>query len=234
MTPTLGILITGAAQRIGLHCALQFIAQGQAVIAEYRTARPGIESLRQAGATVLYADFSTVEGFEAFVAELKATTTHLRAIIHSASTWRSDQPGGAQKLAVMLAVHVQAPYLINLACDPMLRRGCPADIVHISDDTTRKVSARHLEYCASKAVMESLTLSFAAQLSPGIKVNTLALAMVMFNEVDNTAYRERTMVKNVLAFEPGPQVVYESLRYLLDNPYVTGTRLAVNGSRHMR
>ena len=138
MASTPPILITGAAKRIGLHCALQFLAQGQPVIAIYRTVGPGIETLRQAGATVLYADFGTVQGVEAFHAELKATTTHLRAIFHNASIWGSDKHEVEKILSEMFAVHVQAPYLINLACEPMLRHGCPADIMHISDDMTRK------------------------------------------------------------------------------------------------
>ncbi|MCX4195031.1 hypothetical protein OMR07_05155 [Methylobacterium organophilum] len=32
---------------------------------------------------------------------------------------------------------------------------------------------------------------------------------------------------------PGAEVIYQSLRYLLDNPYVTGTTLTVNGGRHL-
>jgi len=28
-------------------------------------------------------------------------------------------------------------------------------------------------------------------------------------------------------------VIYQSLRYLFDNPYVTGTTLRVNGGRHL-
>ena len=50
----------------------------------------------------------------------------------------------------------------------------------------------------------------------------------------HVAYREKTLAKSVLGIEPGPDVVYQSLRYLLDNPYVTGTSLCVNGGRHVR
>lgn len=35
-----------------------------------------------------------------------------------------------------------------------------------------------------------------------------------------------------MGIEPGAEVIYQSLRYLLDNPYVTGTTLTVNGGRH--
>jgi dihydromonapterin reductase/dihydrofolate reductase len=48
----------------------------------------------------------------------------------------------------------------------LAQRSSPADIVHISDDVTRKGSSRHIGYCASKAGLDSLTLSFAAKYAP--------------------------------------------------------------------
>src|SRR5690606_39782772 len=65
----------------------------------------------------------------------------------------------------------------------------PADIVHLSDDVVRKGSAKHTAYCASKAGLDSLTLSFAARLAPRIKVNSIAPALLMFNEQDRKSTR---------------------------------------------
>ena len=127
-----------------------------------------------------------------------------------------------------------APYLTNLHCRELLERSAPADIVHITDDVVRRGSANRVAYCASKAGLENMTLSFAAQFAPHIKVNAIAPALVMFHDHDDVAYREKTLAKSVLGIEPGPDVVYQSLRYLLDNPYVTGTSLCVNGGRHVR
>jgi dihydromonapterin reductase/dihydrofolate reductase len=109
-----------------------------------------------------------------------------------------------------------------------------ADIVHISDDVTRKGSSKHIAYCASKAGLESLTLSFAAKFAPRIKVNSIAPALLMFQPDDDAAYRTKTLAKSAMGIEPGAEVIYQSLRYLLDNPYVTGTTLTVNGGRHLK
>ena len=127
-----------------------------------------------------------------------------------------------------------APYLINLHCAELLQRSTPADIVHISDDVVRKGSAKHPAYCASKAGLDSLTLSFASKFAPTIKVNGIAPALIMFNQQDDSQYRQKTLAKSALGIEPGAQVIYQSLRYLLDNPYVTGTTLTVNGGRHLK
>ncbi len=229
------ILITGASQRVGLHCAQRLLEEGYPVIISYRTERPGVQRLREQGATALYADFSSEAGILAFIDQLKRHTPCLRAIVHNASAWIAETPDNEMAaFAQMVNVHMLAPYLINLHCAALLERSSPADIVHISDDVTRKGSSKHIAYCASKAGLDSLTLSFAARYAPTIKVNGIAPALLLFNADDDAAYRAKALAKSALGFEPGSEVVYQSLRYLLDNPYVTGTTLTVNGGRHVK
>ncbi len=229
------ILITGASQRIGLHCAEQFLDSGQPVIISYRSERPGVGKLRERGAICLPADFASEAGILAFIDQLKQHTDCLRAIVHNASAWLNETPGHeAEAFQQLFSVHMLAPYLINLHCADLLSRSQPADIVHISDDVARKGSTNRIAYCASKAGLDSLTLSFAAQLAPQIKVNGIAPALIQFNEDDDDEYRSKTLAKSALGIEPGAEVIYQSLRYLLDNPYVTGTTLTVNGGRHLK
>ncbi|WP_207865260.1 dihydromonapterin reductase [Pseudomonas sp. 58(2021)] len=229
------ILITGAGQRVGLHCAQRLLEDGHRVIFTYRNERPGVKMLRDLGAIALFADFSSEASILAFIAELKTHTDSLRAIVHNASEWLAEnEDGEAEAFTRMLNIHMLAPYLINLHCANLLQRSSPADIIHISDDVTRKGSSRHIGYCASKAGLDSLTLSFAARYAPSIKVNGIAPALLLFNPDDDAAYRAKALAKSALGIEPGSEVIYQSLRYLLDNPYVTGTTLTVNGGRHVK
>ena len=234
-TSSAPILITGAGQRVGLHCAQQLLADGYPVIFTYRSEKPGVQILRDLGAIALFADFSTEAGILDFIERLKIHTDSLRAIVHNASAWLEETPQTETSAFLhMFSVHMLAPYLINLHCSELLKRSNPADIVHISDDVTRKGSSKHMAYCATKAGLDSLTLSFAAKLAPQIKVNGIAPALLMFNPDDDAAYRTKALAKSVLGIEPGAEVIYRSLRYLLDNPYVTGTTLTVNGGRHLK
>jgi dihydromonapterin reductase/dihydrofolate reductase len=228
------ILITGASQRIGLHCAERLLEDGFPVIVTYRRERDSIERLRTLGAHTLKADFSDEAGITGFIGTLREQTDSLRAIVHNASEWRADAPGQeAEAFRQLFQVHMLAPYLINLHCADLLRHGGPADIVHIGDDVTRKGSKKHIAYAASKAGLDNLTLSFAASLAPAIKVNGIAPALIQFNPDDDEEYRRKALAKSALGIEPGAEVIYQSLRYLLDNPYVTGTTLTVNGGRHL-
>jgi len=228
------ILITGASQRIGLHCAERLLDDGYPVIISYRRERDSVARLRARGAQVVQADFSDEAGIHAFITAIRQLTGSLRAIVHNASQWRADTLGQeADAFRQLFQIHMLAPYLINLRCADLLRYGGAADIVHIGDDVTRKGSKKHIAYAASKAGLDSLTLSFAASLAPQIKVNGIAPALIQFNPDDDEDYRRKALAKSALGIEPGAEVIYQSLRYLLDNPYVTGTTLTVNGGRHL-
>lgn len=232
------ILITGGAQRLGRHCAERLVDDGHPVIVSYRRERPELEALRRRGIVTLMADFATEAGILDFIARLKGETRSLRAIVHNASDWapdsRDEQAGATFER--LFRVHMLAPYLINLHCRELLEAcGEPQrDIVHMTDYVAQKGSKKHAAYAATKAGLENLTLSFAAMYAPEIQVNAIAPALIMLGEDDDEAYAEQARAKSAMAMVPGPGVIYQSLRYLLDNRYVTGITLPVDGGRHLR
>lgn len=234
MSDNAPILITGASQRLGLHCAQRFLEAGQPLIISYRQTRNEVNELRQHGVTCIQADFASEQGILNFIAEIKATTPSLRAIVHNASLWVAGNGADASAFTQMVNVHMLAPYLINQHCAALLMQSAKADIIHITDDVIRKGSAKRMAYSASKAGLDNLTLSFAASLAPHIKVNSIAPALIMLQPDDDEDYRQQATAKSVMGTVPGPEVIYQSLRYLLDTPYITGTTLTVNGGRHLK
>lgn len=228
------ILITGAAQRVGLYCAKHWLSEGKTVIVTYRKEHKALEELKLAGAELIQADFQSVRTIMAFITQLKCITSSLRAVIHNASEWIPDADENAFEKLFM--VHMQAPYLINLHCADLLNNTNigVADIIHLTDDIVRKGSVNHIAYSASKAGLENLTFSFAKLLAPRIKVNTIAPSLVMFNKGDDELYKQRAMKKSLLEIVPGEQEIFKAINYLLDSCNVTGTVLYVNGGRHLK
>ena len=233
---TAPILITGAGQRIGLAFAQACLAKGQPVITTYRTYRPAVDALQKAGADCIHADFASNEGVDAFLATLMQKTDSLRAIIHNASDWlpERDDTDPAEVMQAMMQIHAMTPYRINLACRQLLENSDgPTDIIHMTDYVVEKGSAKHIGYSASKAALANLTLSFSRLLAPNVKVNSLAPSLIMFNEGDSEAYREKTLKKSLRGIEPGVEVAVQALQFLLDNPYITGRSLPLDGGRHL-
>ena len=117
------ILITGAGQRIGLHCAQQLLADGYDVIFSYRTEKPGVQTLRDLGATALQADFSTEHGILGFIEQLKQHTDTLRAIVHNASAWLPEKTDTqTSDFTQMFSVHMLAQSLTHGAQDIVTHR----------------------------------------------------------------------------------------------------------------
>ena len=125
------IVITGAAQRVGLAVALDLQQAGYQVVASYRSMRPGLEQLQAAGIMTLQCDLTDLPSLANFISQLQ-NLGPLRAIIHNASDWRKDPAAQHQSLLQQLEteaasfdylqhVHARAPYLLNRALLPQLQ-----------------------------------------------------------------------------------------------------------------
>ncbi|MDE1460491.1 dihydromonapterin reductase [Spartinivicinus poritis] len=236
---TAPVLITGGAQRVGYHCAQRFAKLGQPVIISYRQHHENVDKLTDLDVKCIQADFSSSEQTLAFIQELASTTPSLRAIIHNASSWLTEEDATMppeQLMSIMTQVHMMAPYLINLHCQSLLKNAkeTVTDIIHITDCVVAKGSYSHIAYTASKAGLDNMTRSFAKQYAPDIKVNTIAPALLMFHPDDPTEYKEKSLSKSLLGIEPGPEVLFEALCFLLGNRYMTGHTLTLDGGRTIK
>ncbi len=231
------VLITGASQRLGLAMANSLLDKGQHVVVTYRTLRPSISMLENKGATVLRADFNTEAAIDRAIDEIKAISKTYRAVIHNASDWAQEKDNNNKHSLIerMMLVHAVAPYRINLALEKALQ-DCEmqADIIHMTDYVQETGSEKHMAYAASKAALHNLTLSFAKKLAPKVKVNSIAPALLMFNEGDDDAYKQKALGKSLLEIVPGAQEAVKAVNYLLDSDYVTGQTLHLNGGRHLK
>ncbi len=229
------ILITGVGQRVGLHLARTFISRGQPVIGTYRSKRDSIDELAELGVELHRCDFYESAEVQALIDVVAAQHKSLRAIIHNASDWLPDKADYPPEeiMSRTMAVHVTAPYRINLGLADLLKAGAPSDIVHLGDYVSGRGSKKHIAYAASKAAQDNLTLSFAALLAPDVKVNSIAPALVLFNDDDDEAYREKTLRKSLLQREGGLDEMQHQVDYLLGSGYVTGRVIHMDGGRHL-
>lgn len=233
------LLITGVGQRVGLHLARHLLASGRPVIGTYRTERPALDELRDAGAELHRLDLCSVDDVASFATTVQNTHDTLRALIHNASDWlaESGERPHVETFRRVMQVHCEAPYLLNLALADTLSR-CKeayADIIHVGDFVSSTGSTRRIAYAASKAAQDNLTLSFAARLAPKIKVNSIAPALVSFNEDDDDddGHRANAVSKNLMGREGGYEAFIATVEFLLASPFITGRVVPFDGGRHL-
>ncbi|MBR9727992.1 dihydromonapterin reductase [Shewanella intestini] len=234
------ILITGVGKRIGFALASYFLEQGHKVLGTYRTHYPSIEQLAQRGATLIQCELTDDNAIAALIKQAQ-TMDNLDTIIHNASDWLPDNAHNmspSQIMQQMMQVHVGAPYQINLALAAKLKQDANdiggSSIIHFTDYVAEKGSKKHMAYAASKAALHNLTLSFASLLAPQVTVNSIAPAMILFNEHDDDAYKVNALAKAILPKEAGLEEIVQLVEYLRNSQYVTGRSYAVDGGRHLR
>ena len=231
------ILITGVGRRAGLHLARTLLGRGYGVTGTYRTERPALDELRAAGAKLVRCDFYRDEQVADLIRAIEEECSALRAVVHNASDWLPDAGDlpPEEVMSRMMRVHVTAPYRINLALAPLLENCSEgvADIIHLGDYVSTRGSRKHIAYAASKAAQDNLTLSFAARLAPHVKVNSIAPALLLFNEGDSEDYREKALAKSLLRREGGLDELQHAVDYLMGSRYVTGRILHLDGGRHL-
>lgn len=236
------VLITGVGKRIGYALAKHFLARGDNVIGTYRSHYDSIEQLRKLGATLIKCDLTDSASVANFIQQVK-TTKRLDCIIHNASDWLPDNNplSASETINRMMQIHVNAPYEINLALADLLIQSAQlntdmvgaSNIIHITDYVAEKGSKKHIAYAASKAALHNLTLSFASKLAPHVKVNSIAPAMILFNEHDDEAYKVKALAKAILPKEAGNHEIIALVEYLQSSHYVTGRSYAVDGGRQL-
>jgi dihydromonapterin reductase/dihydrofolate reductase len=239
------IFITGGGQRIGAFLVKQFLAQADCpVLFTYRTKRPQVDELIALGAIAIQVDFTDESALPGLVETIHQKVESLRAVIHNASLWLPDAVelnAGAFPIAdltvfkALFQVHVETPYYLNTALTPLLKASTKPlkDIISISDFSVDRVSSERIAYLASKSALQMVSKGFAKKLAPEIKVNDIAPALIIFNDGDSEAYKQKRLTQSALGIEPGVEVVWQAIQYLMNSSYTTGIVLPLEGGRSL-
>lgn len=232
------VFISGASQRVGFYVAKQFLEHTNLpVIFSYRSHKPQVDELIKLGAVAIQADFDSNKDLNQLVEQIQAKTTSLRAVIHNASIWLDDEkaPVFSDSYQSLFRVHVDAPLFLNEALVSLLNNASSdlKDIIAITDVSMGIPKPETIAYLASKAALSNMTQSFAKKYAPSIKVNDIAPGLIMFNEGDSEDYKQKRLAQSAIGIEPGPEVIWQAIQYLMNSPYTTGVSLPVNGGSHL-
>ena len=232
------ILVTGAGRRVGFHIASRLHQDGYQVLAHYRSETEDVQKLRQSGIETIQADLHDTASILEFVSRLQQYSVAYRAIVHNASTFTptaEELVEAAAQYQHFFTIHMLAPYLINQGLAAQLRGNGdqPADIIHITDINVENPTPRFDIYGTTKAGLHNLTLVLAKKLAPAVKVNSIAPGPVLFTALHSQEAKEKMLSETPLAREGGAEPVYLAVKSLLENPFITGATIPVDGGRRL-
>jgi len=230
------ILITGAGRRIGAHMARRLLESNQPVLAHYRTKTDDITALEKAGADCIAADFADASGVRTFALAVRQRYPQLRGVIHNASSFGptvADTDQAAQQFLDFFNIHMLTPFILNRELASCLQTAdeTATDIIHITDIYADNPAPEYDAYCATKAGLQNLALSAAKHLAPKVKVNIIQPGPIAFADWQAGEQQQNVLRRTLLERAGGPEVIYQAVRSILDNEFMTGAVIAVDGGR---
>ena len=174
-------LVTGASRGIGRAVSVGLAGNAYDVAIQYRRNQraaeetAGMVEALGARAWVLQSDFSVSGATDHLIPKVLASAGRLDTLVNNAAElWHGEPPHISEsELSAIFAVNCIAVYRLMASAAEVLSSG--GRIINISSDAARLPRSMVAAYAASKAALESLTLSFGEWLGRrGITVNAIA------------------------------------------------------------
>lgn len=228
-------LVTGSAHRVGRAIAMALASRGvNLLIHYYRASQAATETVEQAqssgvSAHAVQADLRSYASIEAMFDFADQTIAHLDILINSAAIMeRSDFLSATPQVwDRTLDLNLKAAFFcIQQAARRMQDGGA---IVNISDIIGLRPWPGFPIHAISKAGVEMLTKTAALELAPNIRVNAIAPGPVLKPE-EMSSERWQAIASPSPLGRPGqPEDIAQAVIYLIQNEYVTGETLVVDG-----
>lgn len=228
-------LVTGSAHRVGRAIAMALASEGvNLAIHYYRSTQPAAEAVEQARsfgvkALAIQADLRSFSAIETMFTTLDQAFPHLDILINSAAIMeRSDFLSATPETwDRSLDLNLKAPFFCSQQAAQRMQDG--GAIVNISDIIGLRPWPGFPIHAISKAGIEMLTKAAALELAPKIRVNAIAPGPVLKPD-DMPSERWQQIASPSPLGKPGqPEDVARAAIYLLQNDYVTGETLVVDG-----
>jgi NAD(P)-dependent dehydrogenase (short-subunit alcohol dehydrogenase family) len=242
MTATFPLaLVTGAAQRLGRAFALALAQRGYAILLHYHAsaaqALTTADEIRALGVQVfpVQADLteeSDIERLFSVMDDAACNAAHigpLAVLVNSAALMqRADARSlSAAQFDATLALNLRAPFLCAQRAFQRMTAG--GLIVNITDVAAQKTWTGFPDYTVSKSALASLTGVLARSFAPTVRVNAIAPGLVLPADELPPAEWQRLVERLPLKRPAHTDEITSALAFLLENEYVTGQTIVVDG-----
>ncbi len=232
-------LITGGAHRVGKAIALGLAASGANVVLHFHRSGEAAEAtaaeVRTHGVRValvsgdLGDDPSAVLGGAGDLAPV-------RVLVNSAAVFGTDRltDVSAEAWTATLAINLTAPVFLTQAFARALPEGMSGVVINVTDWRTERPYREHFSYTVAKGGLDTFTRAAAESLAPRVRVNAVALGAILPPPGRDSAYLKELAQEIPVQRVGGTEPVVQAVLALIDNDFITGEILKVNGGAHLR
>jgi NAD(P)-dependent dehydrogenase (short-subunit alcohol dehydrogenase family) len=229
-------LVTGSTSGMGKAIAMQLAAEGVAVIVHGRDADRGatvVAEITAAGGTARFVagDLSDAAQIERLIDDVGDVDILVNNAGLAAFSPTAELP--AATFDTLFANNVRAPFMLVAAFAPKMAANGSGSIINISSMSAKVGLALGSAYGASKAALESMTRSWAAEYSPsGVRANAVAPGPV-YTDGSNPDLIQSLGSTTPLNRGAQPNEIAELVVFLASPraSYITGATIAADGGR---
>ncbi len=239
------ILITGASTGIGAATA-EYLAEGNELVIHFnasgKEAETVAEKVRARGGIphLVQADLGREDGCRTLADFVETNLKQLDVLVNNAGSLVERQSVRELEWELMervFSLNVFSLMKLSSLLVPMLEKRSGACVVNVTSIAMRHGAPTATIYGAAKAAVDSFTRGMAREVAPAIRVNAVAPGVI------ETPFHERfsspEKLKEVRETTPlkrngDPVCIARTIAFLIDNDFITGETVDVNGGLFMR
>ena len=231
-------LVTGAARRLGQAVALHLADQGYHIALHYNSSKPGAMGTAQAiykkgvRCELFACDLADEAAVLQLLPKVHRAFPNLNLLVNSASIFIPNKFSD-QDLSLFKAhwdINFKAPYILSCAFVRLAKKG---QIINFIDTNAAKHTTRYADYLLTKKALYEFTQMAAVQWGPNIRVNGVSPGMILAPVNNQPDDRKARAHKIPLQRTGHPKYVLQAMQLLLDNDYLTGQIIAVDGGENL-
>ena len=240
------LLITGASTGIGAETARLLAPGNLGTLVHYGSSQQKAEGVaaeveRLGGkAVLLRADLTTEAACLRLVEALGAHTDSLDVLVNNAGGLVRRQPARELSWDLMLetySLNTFSAMKIASLCIPLLEKGTDPSIVNVTSVVVRHGGPTATIYASSKGALDVFSRGLCKELAPRIRVNSVSPGVIEtpFHEKVSTPEQMRNWGEaNPLKRNGKPLNIALAIKYAIENDFVNGESIDVNGGLWMR
>ncbi len=231
-------LITGGGKRLGKAISLFLAESGYDIAIHYnhsdKEAKETADLIREKGkqCEIFQSDLSDIKQVRTLIPRVFETFPECSILVNSASIFENI---GFDDVTEEIFerdfnTNFKAPFFLSQD----FSKGDHSElIINMLDMRINKIETEHFSYNLSKKALRDFTLMAAKALGPKIRVNGICPGPILPPPDKDIHYLEK-IAENTPLKKPGnPDYIITAVKYILDNDFVTGQYLFVDGGQHL-
>lgn len=236
-------LVTGGAHRVGRGLVLALAKAGCHIVLHYnqsaQAAQRTAQEVTKYGVEVItqQADLCNPNQAADLVnASVAAGLAPVQILINSAAIFPEDRllDLTMEQWTNTLHINLTSPVFLTQAFARALANTGKGVVINITDWRVKRPYTNHMSYMVAKGALDAFTLTAASELAPHIRVNGIALGAMLAPPDRDASYLAQLAQGLPLQRAGGIEPIVQAMLYLLENEFVTGELIRIDGGAHLK